>query len=220
MPEKQKSSIKKPYVIVISGSVGSGKSTIAASLSRMLEDAPVLTFDHYEQVIEWPQEINQWMRDGADPNQIRVPKLKEDLLSLLDGAPITDPFNGIVMNPAKYIILEEPSGRERHEIEVYIDLVVFIDVPQDVCVARIIERLMNMGVWKSQGTFEGETKENLVRQLNAIALWITQYRKARSMYIGVSQIVQEKADIVVNGMKTVDEITTDILNAIKTRLQS
>jgi len=67
----------KPYVIVVSGSVGSGKSTISATLSKMLGDAPVLIFDHYEQYIEWPQDINQWMSDGADPNQIRVPKLKE-----------------------------------------------------------------------------------------------------------------------------------------------
>ena len=61
------------------------------------------------------------------------------------------------------------------------------------------------------------TKENLARQLNAIALWITQYYRARTMYIGVSRIVQEKADLVVNGMKTVNEITTDILNALKVK---
>jgi len=183
----------------------------------MLEDAPVLAFDHYDPYIEWPQDMNQWMRDGADPKHIRVPKLKEDLLSLINGVQITDPVTGNVIIPAKYIILEEPSGRERQEIGEYIDLVVYIDVPQDVCVVRMVERLMNMGVWKSQGTFEGETKENLARQLNAIALWINQYYRARAMYIGVSQIVQEKADIVVNGMKTVNEITTDILNALKVK---
>lgn len=205
----------KPYVIVVSGSVGSGKSTISATLSKMLGDAPVLIFDHYEQYVEWPQDINQWMNDGADPNQIRVPKLKEDLLSLLKGRTITDPLDGKVVTPSKYIILEEPSGRERQEIREYIDLVVYIDVPQDVCVTRLVERVMDMGVWNSKGTFEGETKEDLVRQLNAVASWITQYQRARSMYIRVSRIVQEKADIVVNGMKTINEITTDVLNAIK-----
>jgi uridine kinase len=58
--------------------------------------------------------------------------------------------------PSKYILLEEPSGRERGEIREYIDLVVYVDVPQDVCVARLIERVINMKVWNSQGTFAGE----------------------------------------------------------------
>jgi len=207
--------ISKPYVIVIAGYVGSGKSTVAASLSRRLENAPILIFDHYEKYIEWPQDMNQWLSAGADPDQIRIPKLKEDLLSLLKGIPITDPFDGRTITPSKYILLEEPSGRERGEIREYIDLVVYIDVPQDVCVARLIERVINMRVWNSQGTFEGETKENLVHQLNAVASWITHYQKARPMYMAGSHAVQQNADIVVNGLKTVEEITADILDVIK-----
>jgi uridine kinase len=103
-------SFSKPTVIVIAGYVGSGKTTIAASLSKRLENAPVLIFDHYEKYIEWPQDMSQWMIDGADPNQIRVPKMKEDLLSLLQGNQVTDPFDGKMISPAKYILLEEPSG--------------------------------------------------------------------------------------------------------------
>lgn len=207
--------ISKPYVIAIAGYVGSGKSTITASLSKILENAPVLTFDHYENFIEWPQDLHQWISDGADPDQIRIPKLKEDLLSLLQGKPIIDPIDGKPITPSRYILLEEPSGRERGEIREYIDLVVYIDVPQDVCVARLIERAIDMGVWNSQGTFEYETKEDLVRQLNAVAAWITHYKKARSMYNAGNRMVQQKADIVVNGLKTVNEITADILNEIE-----
>ncbi|RPI70625.1 MAG: hypothetical protein EHM38_05450 [Geobacteraceae bacterium] len=205
----------KPYVIVLAGYVGSGKSTVAASLSQRLEDAPILIFDHYEKYIEWPQDMNQWLNDGADADQIRIPKLKEDLLSLLNGKPITDPFDGRKIAPSNYILLEEPSGRERWEISEFIDLVVYLDVPQDVCVVRLIERVINMRAWNSQGTFEGETKENLVQQLNAVALWITHYQKARPMYMAGSHTVQRNADFVVNGLKTVEEITADILNGIK-----
>ena len=205
----------EPYVIVIAGYVGSGKSTVAVSLSKSLENAPILFFDHYEKYIEWPHDMNRWIKEGADLTQIRIPRLKEDLLSLLQGRPITDPLEGKSIAPSKYILIEEPSGRERGEIREYIDLVVYIDVPQDVCVLRLVERVINMDVWNAKGSFEGETREDLVHQLNAVATWITHYQRSRPMYMLGSQMAQQQADIVVNGMKTVEELTTAILNEIK-----
>jgi len=209
------SSISQPYVIVISGSVGSGKSTISMALARALGNVPFLSFDHYGQYVEWPKDMTQWINDGADPKQIQVPKLKDDLLSLSQGKAITNPHNGRLIMPSNYIILEEPSGREREEIRKSIDLVVYIDVPEDVCVIRMIERALHMEVWNSNGTFENESREDLVRQLNSVAMWVTQYQRARSMYIQVSQLVKGKADIIVNGMNTIDEVISDILRGIK-----
>lgn len=214
----QRSNLKpfsKPYVIVIAGYVGSGKSAVAVRLSKILENAPILFFDHYEKYIEWPQDMNRWIKEGADPNQIQIPKLKEDLLSLLRGRPITDPLEGKSIAPSKYILIEEPSGRERGEISEYIDLVVYIDVPQDVCVIRLVERAIDMEVWNAKGSFQGKTKDDLVCQLNAVATWITHYQRTRPMYMLGSQMAQQHADIVVNGMKAVEELTTDILNEIK-----
>jgi uridine kinase len=195
--------------------VGSGKSTIAAVLSKMLGDVPVLNFDHCGQYAEWPHDFTQWVNAGADPNGIVVPKLKDDLLSLLDGKPITDPLNGNTITPAKIIFIEEPSGRERQEIRELVNLVVYIDVPQDICVIRMIERTIDMQIWHSKGTFEEEPKENLVPQLNSAALWITQYQHVRPMYIQVSQIVNENLDMITNGLKAVNEIVSDILSKIK-----
>jgi len=214
---KNENPFSKPYVIAIAGYVGSGKSTVAASLSMRLENAPVLIFDHYEKYIEWPQDINQWIHDGADPDQIRIPKLKEDLLSLLKGKSVTDPLDGKLISPAKMILLEEPSGGQREEIREMIDLVVYIDVPQDVCVSRLVERVIDMDMWNAKGTFEDETKEDLVRQLNAVASWVIHYQQARPMYMLGSRMAQQKADIVVDGMKTIEEIAADILNGIKIR---
>ena len=210
----------KPYVIVIAGYVGSGKSTVAARLSKLLGNAPILTFDHYEKYIEWPQDMNRWLQNGADPDQIRIPRLKEDLLSLIQGKPVSDPFDGAILLPAQYILLEEPSGGLRGEIRELINQVVYIDVPQDLCVIRLVERLMDMGVWRSAGTFEGESKEDLARQLNAVAAWITHYQLARQMYMLGSQMAHQNAANVVDGMRTVDEIANDVLNAIKTRVNS
>jgi hypothetical protein len=39
------------------------------------------------------------------------------------------------------------------------------------------------------------------------------------MYLQVSHLVKEKADVIVDGLKTVEEITGDILRSIEFRLK-
>jgi len=202
-------------VIVISGSVASGKTTVSKALAKKLGEASILIFDHYGQFVEWPQDMRQWIEAGANPTHIRIPRMKEDLLALLAGRAFTNPQDGKAISSGRYIIIEEPSGRERQEIGNYIDLVVYIDVPQDVCVARLIERVMDMEIWSAKGTFQGETKEALARQLDAVASWLAQYQQVRSMYIQVSQRVRGNADLVVDGLKSVDEITTEIVEFMR-----
>jgi hypothetical protein len=71
-----------------------------------------------------------------------------------------------------------------------------------------------MDVWDSERTFENESKKDLVRQMNAVALWVTHYLRVRPMYVGVSSAVKRKADIVVDGTRPVDEIAAEIVSAI------
>ncbi|MBI9045134.1 MAG: hypothetical protein JEZ06_11655 [Anaerolineaceae bacterium] len=204
----------KPFVIVIAGSVGSGKSTVATNLSESLPDAALLIFDDYEAFIQFPEDMQQWMRDGYPPQYIRVPELQEDMIALRNGKPITHPLSKNIIQPGKFIILEEPSGRERLEIRDKIDLVVFIDVPQDICVLRMIQRVLDMKYWQENGTFENSPTQDLVRQLDTAALWVKQYQNARSMYMSVSEIVKQSADLIVDGLKPVEEISSEILGAI------
>jgi len=205
----------KPYVVVISGSVGSGKTTLTERLAELLGDSPVLIFDHYEQYAEWPQDIDQWIRAGADPNQVKVTRLKEDLLSLLAGTSITHPLDNRTIDSSHYILVEEPSGRERQEIAEYIDLVVYVDVPQDMCVVRVVQRALGMTGSDFERTVESESRQGLAGRLKAVASWLAQYKRMRSAYIGVSRIVKQRADIVVDGMRPVDEIAQQVLDAME-----
>lgn len=206
------------HVIGISGYVGSGKSTVAARLSELLGNVPILAFDDYEQYAQWPQDMRKWLQDGADPDEIRVPRLRDDLVSLLGGRPIEHPLKGSLVHPARYIILEEPSGRQRQEIGRYIDLLLFIDVPQDVCVVRMVERVLDMEVWDARGTFAGMPEEDLARQLDLAGRWVRHYGKARPMYISGTTAVRQNSDAVIDGMRPVDEIALEALDVVHARL--
>ena len=206
---------EKPRVIVISGSVGSGKSTLVEKLAEMLPGAPTMTFDQYEQFAEWPQDMEQWFRQGADPNQIKIPRMKEDLLSLLAGESITHPLDNRVVDSSTHILIEEPSGRERQEIAEYVDLVMYVDVPQDVCVVRVAQRAMGMAGADFESAVEAESREELLKRLQAGAFWLTHYMRMRPIYIDVSNRVKQKADIVLDGMGSADEIARQALGAIE-----
>ena len=47
MSKKRKLSTK-PYVVLVSGYMGSGKTTFVEALAELLGDVPALIFDHYE----------------------------------------------------------------------------------------------------------------------------------------------------------------------------
>jgi uridine kinase len=205
----------RPFVVAISGSVASGKTTLVERLAELLGGPPVLIFDDYDQTAEWPPDVDEWIRAGADPDQVSVPRLREDLLSLLAGRSITHPLDNRTIHPADVILVEEPSGRERREIGETIDLLVYVDVPQDVCAMRVVQRALGMTGAESDAAVEAESREALVGRLRAVASWLARYERMRLVYIGVSTRVKRTADIVVDGMGPVDDMARQVLDAIE-----
>lgn len=204
----------QPKLIVISGAVGAGKSTVAAALAELLNESHILNFDEYEDFIEWPDDREQWMKDGFDPSEIKVPRLKNDVTALLKKQSIPHPATGEEVRISNYLILEEPTGRERNEIRKLVDVVVYIDLPQDMCVIRMIKRVIDMKLWDSKGTFKDEPLEKVSEQLDRVANWVDHYQKARPMYLKVSKRVKNQADMIVNGQNSVDEITAEIIKEL------
>jgi uridine kinase len=71
------------FVIAINGASGSGKSTLTKALVQELGSAVPMFFDDYSPRIvpssKYPDDITQWINDGADPDEWETPQLVEDL---------------------------------------------------------------------------------------------------------------------------------------------
>jgi uridine kinase len=110
------------FVIAIAGSSGAGKTTLVKLVSQLLRDAVTFYFDDYS---EYPQDLTQWLAQGADPRQWHTPHLVTDLQTLKAGIPVVlselahrhraalgeKEFSG-VLKPARFIVTDEPFGRE------------------------------------------------------------------------------------------------------------
>ena len=77
-----------------------------------------------------------------------------------------------------------------------------------MCVVRVVQRALGMTGADFERTVEGESRQALAERLKAVGSWLAQYKRMRLIYIGVSGIVERKADIVVDGMRPVDAIAS------------
>ena len=69
---------RSPKVIGIAGGVPTEKTTLIRRVAKEL-GAVTLLFDDCNRFGEWPQDLPAWLAEGADPPQVRVPRLAEDL---------------------------------------------------------------------------------------------------------------------------------------------
>jgi uridine kinase len=132
------------FCIGVSGTSGSGKSTLLRELSLRLPGAVTLAFDDYVSVSNVPTDIVSWLDAGADLNAFQTPQLITNLAALKAGKTADTP-QGQVISPAPFLLVEEPFGRARYELQALLDLVVFLDTPLDIALARRVVRTLESG---------------------------------------------------------------------------
>jgi uridine kinase len=119
------------YVVAVSGPTGSGKSALAQALVARLEDACALHMDDYERMTREPvAEVQRWAERGANFDELAVPLLGEHLARLKAGQPVRD------IAPRKYIVFETQFGRAHTATGGLIDLLIWIDLPLELALAR------------------------------------------------------------------------------------
>lgn len=189
-------------VIAISGPSAAGKTTLVAKVAALLGNATTLSYDHYGAVAHWHPDIRQWVEEGCDPNQwVSIPQLVEDVRALRAGRAVVSPRNGQVVEPAHYLVMEEPFGRDRDELAPLIDFVAHIAIPLDIALCRkLLRESANPALRFDPLVF---AQEYLTERIGEF------YRR--------QQQVSEHADLVVDGLQPPDELAEAIAAQVRLR---
>jgi uridine kinase len=183
-------------VVAISGPTAVGKTTCVRNLAALLEDAATLFYDDYAALSRWHPDILAWIEEGCDPNQwVTIPQLVADLRTLRAGEAIRLPHNQATVEPARFIVMEEPWGREREEIRPLIDFVAYLHLPLDVALCR---RLLREA---SYGANPMEFAEFYLQ------------KRVREVYLR-QQACGESADLVLDGTKPSDDLAREIVERV------
>lgn len=187
------------FILGIAGPSGSGKSTLVAKIASLLEDAETLFYDHY------------------NPN---YDKLTKDLGELRKGNAITCPERNRLIQPRKYIVVEEPTGRQRNEMKDKIDFLVYINIPLEVSFTRVLLRSIEQSDDNSINPFfetigpqfEPRFSEKPSKLMHIMHWQLRMYlQEHREIYLRNHLTNMEDADLIIDGMKPKEELANEIV---------
>jgi uridine kinase len=172
-------------VVAISGVSGAGKTTVVKLLANMF-NCPFLLFDDHTDDDTYPLSMKTWLEKGADVSIIKTPKFVNAVKILL------------AKSSTRFIFIEEPFGRERDAMAMFIDYVILLDQPMELCLTRIIKRHL-------------ETPNT--DAINSISNYLIKYQDhLREVYLNAANQVRSNADLVVQGELTINNTINYISN--------
>jgi uridine kinase len=196
--------IMSTFVIALAGTSGAGKSTLMERLAARLGNANLLGLDDYEDSSVYPP-VREWLARGADPNQFQTPQFMTDALALKGGRSIIHPVTKAVVNPARYLLLEEPFGRARAPMHELIDFLIYIEIPLEIAHARKLLRKNDFLPWENNpDLFMHNLREHL--------LWYIEF--GRDFYLRVSRSARRDCDLIVDGTLSTDQMRDQIIEAL------
>lgn len=191
----QKIMAENKIVIGIGGVSGGGKTRLVAELARTLGNAHAVYFDEFDDTTEHPSDMRKWLASGRDYNAWKAPVLVEHLraLKFCDASEPKD-------NPNQYIVFDAPLGRAHAASGQYIDLMVFLDTPLDIAMARRLLR----------GGFEKSIESHLRDYLE----W------TRDLFLRHIDQVSATADLVLDGTLSPHALVKLIIDEIDLKYQA
>jgi len=196
-----------PFVVAVSGTSGSGKSTVIARLLDHLGEATRLHFDDYIVLGNDVAEITAWLEGGANPNWVETPRLVEDLDRLVGGNLFPRCDDDAPLHPAPFVILEEPFGRARDEMAPLIDLAVHLEVPLDIALGRRILRAIREEAAATHAELVADIEDQMQAFLHG----------GRAAYQAIDRSARGAADLVLDGLLPAEDLARLIFVEIDRR---
>ena len=194
-------------VIGISAVSGGGKTAVTQRLAEVLCDAATLHFDDYDDTNLHPDDHRSWFADGADYDAYELPVFTCHLETLKAGGRVRYPIDGAILGPVRYVVADAPLGREHSASGRFIDLMVFVDTPLDIAMARRILRNLD----EAAQSAAAETLEHVNDELYG------HEARARPIYEHFQERMRAGADLIVDGTLGIDRIVDRICSEIESR---
>ena len=202
--------MKSVKVIGISAVSGGGKTAVVRRLVEALGDAVAIHFDDYDGTNVHPADRQRWFADGGDYDAYATPEFIRHLEALKTGQSITHPIGGEAIEPSSYVVVDAPLGRAHSASGRFIDLMVFVDTPLDVAMAR-----------RTLRAIERVSESTAAEALRHIQLELSEYEaRARPIYEHFQERVRAVSDLIVDGALAIDAVVERILAEIASRWTS
>ena len=197
-------------VIGVSAVSGGGKTEITRRLAEVLGNAVALQFDDYDDTNVHPDDLQRWSADGANYDAYQTPVFSRHLQALKAGQSICYPIEGRTVGPATYVVADAPMGRAHSDSGRFIDLMVFVDTPLDVAMARRVLR----DIGPPARSTADEALEHVKGELSGYEA------RARPIYEHFQDVMRAGSDLIVDGTLGIDLIVDRIRSEIELRWAS
>lgn len=193
-------------VVAVAAPIGGGKSALVAALAQALGNAPTLHFDEFELATRFsPLELNSWLESGADFNSIPAPGFVEALRGLADS---NSEFPA-AERPSDYIVVELPLGRAFAATAGLVDILIWVDTPLDLALARNLRSLA------------AEAIEDSSQRTEEFLEWLVAYLDSYGELLHPILELQRRrvcpdADLILDGRLPIDELVNLAIERIKT----
>jgi len=201
------------YVVAVAGPAGGGKTSLVRGLVARLEDAAAIHMDDYERMTQAPiGEVMQWMERGADVEELAIPLLADHLRQLKGGQAVRVPARHAPIVPRKYIVFETQFGRAHRPTGEQIDLLIWIDTPLEIALAR---KLKDITAETLRDGRAQAARERLAWLDGFLANYLALVRRLMLMQ---REKVRPHADIVVDGTLALEGLVQQTRGLVLQRL--
>lgn len=201
------------YLVGISGPPGAGKTALVQGLSAAMHDTTAIYMDSYVQRAPLhPGNPEQRSMHDAGVSETLIRQLPKDLATLRSDAAVIEPGTGTEIPPRKYILFETRFGRVHPATGHDIDLLIYIDTPLDVALARNLRTGFATGLRDAKS----QVLEDRVRHMQD---YLDNYLETeRASTISEKTRVAADADLIVDGLLPIPQLIEHAKQEILRRL--